>query len=355
MMKRFPVRFRHVVPASGESVRTRSLSCLIGLVAALACSSPSFAQQASDPLSRFLDGVFKRGNADRPQAPEEEPPRQPARVEPAPRAATQPAVRAKIQPQAGSTATSPPTLPRQVESEKRLVKPVAVEKPRPNSTPASPKPAIADQAKANPPAAALKPVPAERSKADVAAVRVPTVSVPVSQTVPNSPAAALERVNAYFNGIDRLTAYFVQNSANGQRAEGTLSIKRPGQLHFAYSPPSSLEIVSDGRSVAVRDKKLGTNDVYSIRQTPLKFLVQEQVDLAKDTKVRDVQVSPDGIITVQFEDSATFGGTSKITLRFDARANALKQWTILDAQGYETTVILSDLNVVKRTSADAVN
>jgi outer membrane lipoprotein-sorting protein len=334
MMKRFPVRFRHVVPASGESVRTRSLSCLIGLVAALACSSPSFAQQASDPLSRFLDGVFKRGNADRPQAPEEEPPRQPARVEPAPRAATQPAVRAKIQPQAGSTATSPPTLPRQVESEKRLVKPVAVEKPRPNSTPASPKPAIADQAKANPPAAALKPVPAERS---------------------NSPAAALERVNAYFNGIDRLTAYFVQNSANGQRAEGTLSIKRPGQLHFAYSPPSSLEIVSDGRSVAVRDKKLGTNDVYSIRQTPLKFLVQEQVDLAKDTKVRDVQVSPNGIITVQFEDSATFGGTSKITLRFDARANALKQWTILDAQGYETTVILSDLNVVKRTSADAVN
>jgi outer membrane lipoprotein-sorting protein len=353
-MKRFPVRFRHVIPVSGESVRARSFSCLIGLVAALACSSPSVAQQASDPLSRFLDGVFKRGNAERPQAPAEEPPRQPAQAEPAPRSLTQPAIRAKIQPQAGPNAPSFPTQSRRAESEKGLVKPVAVEPPKANAAMAPAKPATVDQSKANPPAAP-KPSPAERTKADVAAVRAPAVSSPVSQTVPNSPAAALERVNAYFNGIDQLTAFFVQNSANGQRAEGRLSIKRPGQLHFAYSPPSSLEIVSDGRSVAVRDKKLGTNDVYSIRQTPLKFLVQEQVDLAKDTKVRDVQVSSDGIITVQFEDSATFGGTSKITLRFDARANALKQWTVLDAQGYETTVILSDLNVVRRTSADAVN
>ena len=152
-----------------------------------------------------------------------------------------------------------------------------------------------------------------------------------------------------------MSAYFVQNTSNGQRAEGTLSVKRPGQLHFAYAPPSTLEVVSDGRSVAVRDKKLGTNDVYSVRQTPLKFLVQEQVDLARDTKVRDVQISPDGMVTVLFEDSATFGGTSKITLRFDARANALKQWTVLDAQGYETTVVLSGLNVVRRENAGSVN
>jgi outer membrane lipoprotein-sorting protein len=95
--------------------------------------------------------------------------------------------------------------------------------------------------------------------------------------------------------------------------------------------------------------------VYSIRQTPLKFLVQEQVDLAKDTKIRDVQVGSDGMVTVQFEDSATLGGTSKITLRFDVRANTFKQWTILDAQGYQTTVALSDVNLVRRISASAGN
>jgi outer membrane lipoprotein-sorting protein len=168
--------------------------------------------------------------------------------------------------------------------------------------------------------------------------------------VPTTPQAALERLNTYFNTIDQLTASFTQTSASG-RVNGTLALKRPGQLQFAYAPPSSLEIVSDGRSVAVRDKKLGTNDVYPVGQTPLKFLLKDDFNLGRDTKVRDVQTSPDGVVTVRFEDNATFGGTSKIALRFDARTNTLKQWTIVDPQGFETTVVLSDVQVVRRQSA----
>ena len=53
------------------------------------------------------------------------------------------------------------------------------------------------------------------------------------------------------------------------------------------------------------------------------------------------------------EKRATLGGTSKITLRFDTRANALKSWTIIDAQGYETTVTLSGLNATYRRDARA--
>jgi outer membrane lipoprotein-sorting protein len=179
-------------------------------------------------------------------------------------------------------------------------------------------------------------------------------SVRPAPVVPTSRAAALDRINAFFNGIDVLTATFVQDSANG-RAQGTLYIKRPAQLRFAYAPPSSLEILSDGRSVAIRDKKLGTNDVYPVGQTPLKFLMQDQFDLARDTTLHDIQIGQDGIITVSFEDRATIGGTSKVTLRFDARANELKQWIILDAQGFETSVVLSGVTLVPKTGAGAVN
>jgi outer membrane lipoprotein-sorting protein len=168
--------------------------------------------------------------------------------------------------------------------------------------------------------------------------------------LPTTPEAALERLNAYFNSIDVLTASFTQ-MGGGQRSQGTLQLKRPGQLRFAYAPPSTLEIVSDGRSVAIRDKKLGTNDVYPIGQTPLKFLLQEQFDLARDTKVRNVQTNPDGTIVVRFDDAATFGGTSKITLEFDAKRNRLKEWSVIDPQGYETQVVLSDLEVATRASA----
>jgi outer membrane lipoprotein-sorting protein len=181
-----------------------------------------------------------------------------------------------------------------------------------------------------------------------------TVAGP-ARSVPTSPAAAIDRVNGYFNTIEQLTASFVQTSAAGQALSGTLALRRPGQLRFAYAPPSTLEVVSDGRSVAVRDKKLGTNDVYPVGQTPLKFLLKEDFDLARDTQVRDVQTGSDGLVTVKFEDSATFGGTSKISLRFDAKAGRLKGWTVLDPQGFETTVTLSDVEVVQRTQSRAAN
>jgi len=378
-------------------MRNQFLSCLLGLAVALACTSPSSAQQPNDPLTRFLDSIFKP-EANRPRSPAGQVAPQPTRPEqPAPRATPQTPTRAKVQaaPKPGATASPRPQPTRQVR-EAAPAKPreptpdaqpdtnaaaaaaasgvseqpkeVVVEQPKEtaNAAPVVEQPkvetaapveqpkAAAEEPKASASAASAKPAE-EQPKANVTPVRAPAAPAPAARPIPNSPEAALERVNAYFNSIDQLTAYFTQSSTNGPRAEGTLFIKRPGQLHFAYAPPSTLEIVSDGRSVAVRDKKLGTNDVYSIRQTPLKFLVQEQVDLARDTKIRDVQVSPDGLVTVRFEDSATLGGTSKITLRFDARANALKQWTVLDAQGYETTVVLSGLNVVRRTSADAGN
>lgn len=319
-------------------MRNRTTSCLVGFLAFLAYSLPATAQTTRDPLTKFLDGVFKRENAQPVPQPAAEPAPEPAA--PIPETVPQPAPRARAvvspPPQQRSAAPAPKPSNRQAPE----VPPV--------------KPVTAGAPKANPSAAAVqsaKPPVVEQPKVNVAAPR----PAPVARAIPSTPAAALERVNAYFNDIDQLSAYFEQSTSNGQRAEGTLSVKRPGQLHFAYAPPSTLEIVSDGRSVAVRDKKLGTNDVYSVRQTPLKFLVQDQVDLAKDTKVRDVQVSSEGMVTVLFEDSATLGGTSKITLRFDARANALKQWTVLDAQGYETTVILSGLNVVRRENTGSVN
>jgi outer membrane lipoprotein-sorting protein len=199
--------------------------------------------------------------------------------------------------------------------------------------------------------APVRPPTLEKAVADAARFRVAELTQ-VAQRAPTSSEEALDRINSYFNGIDQLTASFVQNSSNGQRMGGSLALKRPGQLRFAYAPPSTLEIVSDGRSVAIRDKKLGTNDVYSIGQTPLKFLLKERFNLARDVKVQDVQVSPAGLVTVRFEDSATIGGTSKVTLRFDARANELKQWTIVDPQGYETTVVLSNVNIVPRAGVN---
>ncbi|WP_276199530.1 outer membrane lipoprotein carrier protein LolA [Chelatococcus sp. XZ-Ab1] len=185
------------------------------------------------------------------------------------------------------------------------------------------------------------------STGETGARPAPAAPAPAA-AVPTNPQAALARVNAYLNGIDTLTANFLQYSGDGRQATGSLYVKRPGQLRFQYNPPSTLEIVADGRSVAIRDKKLRTQDVYSIGQTPLKFLVQDRVDLARDVKVLDVRTAPSGVVEVIFEDSSTLGGTSKVTLVYDAKANVLRQWIVVDPQGYETSVALQDVNIVPR-------
>jgi outer membrane lipoprotein-sorting protein len=374
----------------------------LGLAALLAWLTPAAAQQPNDPLTRFLDGVFKNPARTAPQAPAEQPQAAPAtRAAPArqptatrtqkpavketQRSAPQKAAAPKPEPNPPQlqAAPQPKAEPKQEAQKPPAASPVAPEPPKAAAAPpakaAEPpkaeaklpeaKPAPEAKATPAPDAKPAEPPPAkvaepprapapqqEAAKAAEAPAATPVATrAPASPAIPASPAAALERVNEYFNGIDQLTAYFVQKNPNGQQVEGTLAVKRPGILQFAYAPPSTLEIVSDGRNVAIRDKKLGTNDVYPVGQTPLKFLLQENVNLGRDTKVRDVQVGRDGMVTVRFDDNATFGGTSRITLRFDARANALRQWSIVDSQGYETTVTLSNLNVVPKREARAVN
>ena len=144
-----------------------------------------------------------------------------------------------------------------------------------------------------------------------------------------------------------MTADFVQIGPDGTRSEGQLFVARPGRMLFRYAPPNRLEIVADGRSVAVRDQKLQTQDLYFIAQTPLKFLLSDRIDLAKDTKVLHVS-SDENAVTIEIEDKATFGGSAHITLVFDPNPFALKQWTVIDAQGFQTVVTLFDIDLTTK-------
>ena len=160
---------------------------------------------------------------------------------------------------------------------------------------------------------------------------------------------AVQRANAWLDAARVMTADFVQIGPNGRRSEGTLSVSRPDHMLFEYTDPPRFEIVADGRSVAIVDKKLNTQDEYFIGQTPLKFLLSDHIDLARDTHL--LNVSQEGnTITIELEDRAALGGTAHLSLVFDASTFALKQWTVIDAQGFQTVVTL--FNVDLKTQPD---
>lgn len=196
--------------------------------------------------------------------------------------------------------------------------------------------AVASEARAEP--AATNPRPAK--PAAVAAT-------PAKAFAPMDPSVAIQKANAYFNAATTMIGDFVQIGADGRRSEGKIFVQRPGKLRFEYAQPATLEIVADGLSVAVHDRKTATKDVYFISQTPLKFLLKDHVDLMNDVKIVDVTSEPNAV-TIVVEDKATFGGTSRIKLVFDPAKFDLKQWQVTDPQGYQTLVSLFNIDLSKK-------
>ncbi|HOV03433.1 MAG TPA: outer-membrane lipoprotein carrier protein LolA, partial [Kaistiaceae bacterium] len=66
-----------------------------------------------------------------------------------------------------------------------------------------------------------------------------------------------------------------------------------------------------------------------------------RADLAKDSKVLEVYAENDMSAVVVEEKTPL--GTGKIKLLFDTETFELKQWTVTDAQGQETSVALYNI------------
>jgi outer membrane lipoprotein-sorting protein len=161
----------------------------------------------------------------------------------------------------------------------------------------------------------------------------------------------VERANAYFTNLSTLVADFTQVGGDGRRQGGTLYLQRPGKVRFEYDAPATLEVIADGRSVAVRDRKLATQDLYSIAQTPLKFLLREQVNLGQDIAITGI-TNDGSSVRINLEDRSTLGGTSRITLTFDSQVENLNQWRIVDPQGFQTVVVLNRMERGRRIDPD---
>jgi outer membrane lipoprotein-sorting protein len=148
---------------------------------------------------------------------------------------------------------------------------------------------------------------------------------------------AAQKIADHFSTIQTMRGEFVQFGPRGEQTGGKFYIQRPGKIRFNYEKPSSTTVVSDGKSVVVENVKLKTADLYPLSKTPLKLLLEDKIDLS-DGKVQSVKEEGD-LTTIQLADRSVFGN-AKITMMFDPKSYELRQWTITDAQGKDTTVMI---------------
>ncbi len=152
--------------------------------------------------------------------------------------------------------------------------------------------------------------------------------------------ANVARALGYLNGISTLRARFVQISSNGSYAEGEVLIDRPGRLRFDYDPPVPVLLIANDATLLFYDRELKQASFLPLAETPLWFLVREEVKLSGGVQVEKV-IQERGTLRVSLRDTGN-PDIGEITLVFEDAPLSLRKWQVVDAQGVRTEVSLVD-------------
>jgi outer membrane lipoprotein-sorting protein len=150
-------------------------------------------------------------------------------------------------------------------------------------------------------------------------------------------SATAQQIADHFSAVKTMTGEFVQFGPRGDQTGGKFFLSRPGKIRFNYENPSPIRVISDGDSVVVGNRKLGTWDIYPLSKTPLALLLGDKIDLSTSA-VKNVTEEAD-LVTIVLGNKTIFGN-STITMMFDPKTFDLRQWTITDPQGKDTSVMI---------------
>ena len=161
--------------------------------------------------------------------------------------------------------------------------------------------------------------------------------MPAVASAQTADPGAAQKFADHFSSVKSMMGEFMQFSPRGEQTSGKFFIQRPGKLRFNYDDPSPIRVIADGSNVVIGNLKLKTWDIYPLSKTPLSLLLADRIDL-QHQMVRDVQQSAD-LTTIVMGDKSIFGDQT-ITLMFDPATSDLRQWTITDNQGKDTSVMI---------------
>jgi outer membrane lipoprotein-sorting protein len=153
--------------------------------------------------------------------------------------------------------------------------------------------------------------------------------------------ASIQEISTYINGFTTLQGDFTQTSPKGKMSKGIFYISKPGKMRFEYAPPNPFLIVADGKWLTVKNRKKEKGDQYPLSQTPLRLVLNQDVDLIRDTNILAYEEAS-GLATLTLEDKDDVLG-GKLILVFDRKRQALQQWIVVDSKGRQTTVSLENI------------
>ena len=184
----------------------------------------------------------------------------------------------------------------------------------------------------------------------LAAMLASAIAPGAASALTDEERGVLSEISTRLSAVDTMDGEFVQYNPDGQQLQGKFYIARPGKVRFQYDPPTTVQVVADGKSVLVFDKKLQTYDIWPLSQTPLRLLLDKSLDLSTSEKVTRVGVAPD-LVEIELQDETKFS-SGTLNLIFDREGYQLRQWTVTDQQGLQTMVALYNVETGKQLPSD---
>jgi outer membrane lipoprotein-sorting protein len=152
----------------------------------------------------------------------------------------------------------------------------------------------------------------------------------------------LARLKAHLTAVETMTANFTQTDARGRVATGTLEMKRPGRVRFAYDG-GDLLLVADGQRLTFLDYSVGQKSSWPLNRTPLGPLLSASPDF--NGKAEIMPSADSRVVVARAKSSGQYGQLTLAFLRNPSAPGGLQMygWTAIDPQGHRTTVKLTDV------------
>ena len=178
------------------------------------------------------------------------------------------------------------------------------------------------------------------ARAVVPAAFVATVAAPA----PAATSAELKAVESSLSATQSMAANFVQTDGKGRQMAGTLQLKRPGKIRFAYGGGVNMLLVANGKTLNFIDYDVGQKSSWPIGKSPLAVLLSPQPDLGRIARI--MPSDHKNVIVVRARDARRpeFGTLVLAFVKDGSAPGGLKLegWTAIDAQNKKTTVRLTN-------------
>ena len=173
---------------------------------------------------------------------------------------------------------------------------------------------------------------------------VPVAIVAASAPALAQPAAELRAVEASLAATQSMTANFLQTDGRGRQMAGTLSLKRPGKIRFAYGGGVNMLLVANGKTLNFIDYEVGQKSSWPIAKSPLAVLLSPNPDLTRIARIMPSEHKNVTIVRARDARRPEFGTLILAFVRDGGAPGGLKLegWTAIDAQNKKTTVRLSN-------------